>query len=59
LGDGIMSAGNLKAPELYKEVEVKENGTTINNHRKKQGSWKITAIAGAIILLFYLIVTAM
>ncbi|MPM95054.1 hypothetical protein SDC9_142205 [bioreactor metagenome] len=54
-----MSAGNLKAPELYKEVEVKENGTNINNHRKKQGSWKITAIAGAIILLFYLIVTAL
>lgn len=51
--------GNLKAQQLYKEVEVKEQGTNINNHRRTKGSWRITAIAGTIILLFYIIVSAL
>lgn len=50
---------NLKWQQLYKEAELKEQGTNVNNHRKTKGSWKITAIAGAIILLFYIIVTAL
>lgn len=52
-------SGNLRWQQLYKEVEVKEQGTNINNHRKTKGSWKITAFAGTIILLFYIIVAAL
>jgi hypothetical protein len=48
---------NLDANRLYKEVEVKEQETNINDHRKKAGSWKVTAIAAGIILLWYVLVT--
>lgn len=48
---------NLDANRLYKEVEVKEQGTNINDHRKKSGSWKVTGIAAGIILLWYVLVT--
>jgi hypothetical protein len=48
---------NLDVNRLYKEVEVKEQGTNINNHRKKTGSWKITGIAAGLILLWYVLIT--
>jgi hypothetical protein len=48
---------NLDANRLYKEAEVKEQGTNINNHRKTTGSWKVTGIAAGIILLWYGLIT--
>lgn len=48
---------NLKVQELFKDAELREQNTTVNKHRKVQGSWKITAAAAAIILGYYVILT--
>lgn len=48
---------NFNWQQNYKEAEVKEQNTTVNKHRKVQGSWKITAVAASIILGFYVILT--
>lgn len=44
---------NPASEQLYRETIAKEQGTNINNHRKLNNSFKVSAISAGIVIIIF------